>query len=71
VNPMELMNHFPVWQTFNNMVTLASEMFGLEFEVSGQLVSFRRSNKFDLAGCHGDFLLGTWPSVGPRFQGHR
>lgn len=32
VNPMELMNHFPVWQTFNNMVTLASEMFGLEFE---------------------------------------
>ncbi|CAI4223771.1 unnamed protein product [Auanema sp. JU1783] len=32
INPVELMNHFPFWDTFNNLTNLVGQIFGLEFK---------------------------------------
>ena len=34
VNPLELMKHFPFWQTFENLLGILEQLLHLKFEVT-------------------------------------
>ncbi|CAI5448567.1 unnamed protein product [Caenorhabditis angaria] len=45
VDPIDLMNHFPFWPTFNNLVQLVGHIFNLEFKDITEKAGLEKANQ--------------------------